>query len=108
MVELTDQVIDTQQVLDRVQTHAAGAVVLFLGTTRQFTRGRETLSLDYECYRPMARAKLQELEAEAGRAGICRSCVSSIDSGIWRWARPVWRSRSVRRIAKLPLRPASG
>jgi molybdopterin synthase catalytic subunit len=38
-----------------------------LGTTRQFTAGRETMSLDYECYADMARAKLAELEAEARR-----------------------------------------
>ena len=33
----------------------AGAVVLFLGTTRELTDGRQTASLDYECYPEMAR-----------------------------------------------------
>jgi molybdopterin synthase catalytic subunit len=65
MVELTDDPIDIQQVLQRVQSPLAGATVLFVGTTRQFTRGRETLSLDYECYPTMAEAKLAELESEA-------------------------------------------
>ena len=65
MIELVSGPIDTQQVLAHVASPEAGAVVLFLGTTRQFTAGRETASLDYECYHDMALAKLAELEAEA-------------------------------------------
>lgn len=65
MVELTDQPIDSSAVLAAVESDQAGAVVLFLGTTRQFTAGRETASLDYECYPEMARQKLAELESEA-------------------------------------------
>jgi molybdopterin synthase catalytic subunit len=67
MVDLVTQPIDTNAVLEHVSSPEAGAVVLFLGTTRQFTAGRETMSLDYECYADMARAKLAELEAEARR-----------------------------------------
>ncbi len=65
MIELVTGPIDTQNVLAQVSSPEAGAVVLFLGTTRQFTSGRETASLDYECYHDMALAKLAELEAEA-------------------------------------------
>jgi molybdopterin synthase catalytic subunit len=65
MIELVTEPIDTQAVLAQVASPEAGAVVLFLGTTRQFTAGRETASLDYECYHDMALAKLAELEAEA-------------------------------------------
>jgi molybdopterin synthase catalytic subunit len=67
MIELITTAIDTDEVLRRVASPEAGAVVLFLGTTRQFTAGRETASLDYECFAEMARAKLEELEAEARR-----------------------------------------
>lgn len=65
MIELTEHPIDTQEVLRRVSSTQAGAVVLFLGTTREFTRGRQTLSLNYECYAEMAEKKLKELDAEA-------------------------------------------
>ena len=58
MIELTEQPIDTQEVLRQVSSTQAGAVVLFLGTTREFTRGRRTLSLNYECYAGMAEKKL--------------------------------------------------
>lgn len=40
---------------------------MFLGTTREFTDGRRTVSLDYECYPEMAAATLHELEAESRR-----------------------------------------
>ena len=65
MVELTPSPIDTSLLLKNVSSHAAGAMVLFVGTTREFTAGRRTLSLDYECYPEMAVKKLEELEAEA-------------------------------------------
>jgi molybdopterin synthase catalytic subunit len=67
MIELTNDPIDTATLLARVQTPAAGAVVLFLGTTREMTGGRRTQSLDYECYPEMANRKLSELETEARR-----------------------------------------
>lgn len=65
MISLTTTPIDTAAVLAQVASHDAGAVVLFLGTTREFTHGRRTTSLDYECYPEMAEKKLTELEAEA-------------------------------------------
>jgi molybdopterin synthase catalytic subunit len=67
MIQLVETPIDIQAVLAGVATPAAGAVVLFLGTTREFTAGRQTISLDYEAYRPMAERTLTELAAEACR-----------------------------------------
>lgn len=67
MVALTNDPIDVLAVLDRVQSPLAGAVVLFLGTTREITGQRRTESLDYECYPEMATRKLDELEIEARR-----------------------------------------
>jgi molybdopterin synthase catalytic subunit len=67
MVALTEEPIDADSVIQKVQSPRAGAVVLFLGTTRELTGGRRTESLDYECYPEMAAKKLAELEAEARR-----------------------------------------
>jgi molybdopterin synthase catalytic subunit len=67
MIALTTSPIDPAAVLGQVASNEAGAVVLFLGTTREFTLGRRTASLDYECYPEMAERKLAELEAEACR-----------------------------------------
>jgi molybdopterin synthase catalytic subunit len=65
VIELTHNPIDTDAVLRRVNSPTAGAVVLFLGATREVTGDRRTLWLDYECYSEMAKHKLAELESEA-------------------------------------------
>ena len=74
MIELTDEAIDTQALLTQVSSPRAGAVLLFLGTTRRITGERVTESLDYECYADMAEAKLAELEAEARRRWSLIDC----------------------------------
>jgi len=65
MIQLTNEPIDTQALLDEVNSPESGAVVLFLGTVREWTSGRQTASLDYEGYPAMAEKKLAELEATA-------------------------------------------
>jgi len=74
VVSLTNSPIDASAVLKDVASHDAGAVVLFLGTTREFTHGRRTASLDYECYPEMAEKKLAELETEARRRWPLTEC----------------------------------
>ena len=65
MIRLTHEPIKTDEVLRFVASPRAGAVVLFLGTTREFTAGRQTAWLDYECYPAMAEKEMAKLEAEA-------------------------------------------
>ena len=65
MIQLTNEPIDTASIIKHASHPEAGAVVLFLGTTRELTNGRRTVALDYEAYDTMARQKLAELEAEA-------------------------------------------
>lgn len=65
MIEITNDKIDTDAVLLSVSSPTCGAGVLFLGTTRQFTGDRETEQLEYECYHPMALAKLHQLKEAA-------------------------------------------
>lgn len=67
MIQVDENPIDVETVVRAVQSPAAGAVVLFLGTAREKTGERETSSLEYEAYPEMARAKLAELEEEARR-----------------------------------------
>lgn len=75
MIELTEQIIDVAAILARVNSAQAGAVVLFLGTTREFTRGRQTQTLYYECYAEMAEKKLAELELQARQKWPLVECV---------------------------------
>ncbi len=65
MIQLTNNVIDYSALTESVRSSAAGAVVLFLGTVREMTDGRQTVALDYEGFPQMAEAKLEELLVEA-------------------------------------------
>jgi molybdopterin synthase catalytic subunit len=64
-VSLVHEAIDTAAVLAAVASDAAGANVLFVGTTRGITDGLVTRSLEYEAHEPMARGELVRLRDEA-------------------------------------------
>jgi len=64
-VRLLEEPIDYQAVTESVRDNRAGAVVLFLGTVREFTNEQQTTALDYDAYPAMATAKMQELIDEA-------------------------------------------
>lgn len=89
MVKLTREPIDTAALIAQAARPEAGAVVMFLGTTREMTAGRRTVLLDYEAYDEMAEQKLAELEAEARR----------------RW--PLVECSIVHRLGRVPLAEAS-
>jgi molybdopterin synthase catalytic subunit len=65
MIELTDQPLDAGSVHQKLLSVDAGATVVFTGTTRRLTAGRETVELTYECYRELAERELHELESLA-------------------------------------------
>jgi len=65
MIELTREPLDTAPLLALAQSPRAGAVLLFLGVTRQHTNGRETAELHYDAYEAMATQELAALEVEA-------------------------------------------
>ncbi|MFQ5732427.1 MAG: molybdenum cofactor biosynthesis protein MoaE [Planctomycetaceae bacterium] len=65
MIELISHPIDYAALTESVRSAQAGAVVLFLGTVREMTDGRQTVALDYNAYPEMANEKMAELEAEA-------------------------------------------
>lgn len=64
-VRLTSGRISLEEVISSVRREAGGAVVLFVGTARTPSRGREVLRLEYEAYTPMAERVLGEIAAEA-------------------------------------------
>lgn len=67
MIEIQKTAIDPTSVLQSVASPQAGASILFVGSTREWTEGKQTASLDYECYESMAIQKIQELVSEARR-----------------------------------------
>lgn len=65
MVDLVHEPIDSQALLAAVGNPAAGANLLFTGTTRRTTGAATTDWLDYEAYEPLARSELERLRIEA-------------------------------------------
>jgi len=64
MIELTYDVLDIERVTSLVQKDTNGAVVTFLGTTRNDFQGRRVLTLEYEAFEEMAVKKLEEIRRE--------------------------------------------
>lgn len=64
MIEITDARLDPDQVTASVRRDANGAVVTFLGTTRDASDGRRVLYLEYEAYQPMAQKTLEQIAQE--------------------------------------------
>ena len=74
MIVITDRELDPEQFTNLVRSDTNGAVVTFLGTTRDSFEGKKVLRLEYEAYEEMAYRKLeeirQELKAEFGVADV--------------------------------------
>lgn len=63
---ITTKPIDFTAVTNAVRSHRAGAVVLFMGTVREFTNESVTTQLTYESFEEMAEVQMQQL-AETAR-----------------------------------------
>lgn len=60
-VWITKEPIEINDVIARVVRPEAGAVNTFIGTVREFTKGKQTLYLEYQAYASMAEKKLAEI-----------------------------------------------
>ncbi len=74
MAELTQAPIDPAPLLAAAARDDLGAVVLFLGTTRDHHEGRKVVRLEYEAYAPMALAALGAIERAACERFAIASC----------------------------------
>jgi molybdopterin synthase catalytic subunit len=64
VIRLQAETIDYTAMTEAVRTASCGGVVLFLGTVREMTAGRQTVALDYEAYPSMAEKQMQLVEQE--------------------------------------------
>ena len=64
MFKMVDEPIDATQLGEMVRSDADGAVCVFLGVARKFSRGREVVHLEYEAYPEMAEKKMAEIGDE--------------------------------------------
>ncbi|MCH8988769.1 MAG: molybdenum cofactor biosynthesis protein MoaE [Chloroflexi bacterium] len=64
MIELTYDTLDPEKTTAKVRRDTNGAVVTFLGTTRDNFEGKTVLTLEYEAFDEMALKKLEEVRQE--------------------------------------------
>lgn len=89
MVSLTTSPIDIQGILKEIASPESGGIDVFIGTTRNNSRGRRVQRLEYEAYGPMALKLMESIEREASE----------------RW--PIHRIAIVHRIGKVDIGQAS-
>ncbi len=61
MIEVTHEPLDPEAVTRKVVKDTNGAVVTFLGTTRDNFEGKRVITLEYEAFEEMAVKKLEEI-----------------------------------------------
>jgi molybdopterin synthase catalytic subunit len=77
MIRLTAEPIVLDELLAAVADPKAGAVVVFVGMTRDNNEGRDVQRLEYEAYADMAERELEKIAAEArSRWAIARIAVA--------------------------------
>ena len=64
MIEITHLTLDPDAVTAKVRKDTNGAVVTFLGTTRNNFEGKRVVTLEYEAFEEMALKKLGEVREE--------------------------------------------
>ncbi len=61
LCRITNEPIETQELVDAVQTPADGAVCVFYGVVREDSRNKKVRYLEYDAYPEMAEKKMREI-----------------------------------------------
>ena len=64
LFEIVKDPISIEEITNKVIRNEAGAVTTFIGTVREFTYGKRTLSLEYQAYEKMAVKMLEQIGRE--------------------------------------------
>lgn len=64
LFEIVDYPINVEAVIKKVERREAGAITTFIGAVREWTKGRRTIYLEYQAYKPMAVKMLAKIGAE--------------------------------------------
>jgi len=78
MIEITSQPLSPEAITNKVRKDNYGAIITFIGTVRNATRGRKVAFLEIEACDEMAESKLGEVVAEINQKwqlqdiAICR------------------------------------
>jgi len=64
MIMITNKPILPELVVDKVKTDSSGCVVAYIGLIREFSRGKQVLSVEYKDSKGMAENSLREIASE--------------------------------------------
>ena len=65
MIQIITEPINVSMILGSLRDPAAGAIDMFIGTTRNHSQGKEVRSLEYEAYAPMALEQMSDIVEDA-------------------------------------------
>lgn len=64
MIYITRNILETNKYKQELTKDSCGSILVFEGVTREYTEGQKVTKLEYECYEPMAKLMLEEIEKE--------------------------------------------
>jgi molybdopterin synthase catalytic subunit len=64
MFNIVEEPILVEELIEKVTRRESGAITTFLGTVREWTKGKKTLYLEYQAYKPMAIKMLSQIGKE--------------------------------------------
>lgn len=64
IIEIVD-ILDTSQVFTELSDAQSGGICVFVGTVREFTKGQEVVSLEFETYKKMALKEMDKIASDA-------------------------------------------
>ncbi|MFC3040606.1 molybdenum cofactor biosynthesis protein MoaE [Virgibacillus xinjiangensis] len=64
LFDITKEPIQVEELVKKVERREAGAITTFIGTVREWTKGKRTVYLKYEAYVPMAIKMLEKIGQE--------------------------------------------
>ena len=64
MIEITEKPISPELVINKTKTDSSGCVVAYVGLIRDYSQGKQVLSVEYEDTEGTAENRLQEIASE--------------------------------------------
>ncbi|MBA7614467.1 Molybdopterin synthase catalytic subunit [subsurface metagenome] len=64
MIEVTKKPISPELVVNQIKTDSSGCVVTYIGLIREYSRGKQVLSVEYKDTQQTAEGRLQEIASE--------------------------------------------
>jgi len=64
VIEITEEPISPENIVNRVKTDQSGCVVTYIGLIRQYSQGKQVLSVEYSDSEGKAEGRLEEIESK--------------------------------------------